>query len=86
MECCGGKGSPTPISRSRYVVGSVLLLGYHGAVGAVLEAAALVNRCYGPAARFHRRYVADLVYAIIHRDRIVFHGEEARGSRPGSGR
>ena len=75
MECCGGKGEPTPISRSRYVIGSVLLLGYHGVVGLTLESAALVNPRFRPAARFHRAYLLDLIRAIRSRDRIVLINE-----------
>jgi len=75
MACCGGKGGAQPISRARYAVGSLLLFGYHGVAGAVLEAAALAVPRFRPVARFHRRYLEDLWRAVRTRDGIRFLGE-----------
>jgi hypothetical protein len=75
MPCCGGKRNAEPISRTRYLVGSTLLFGYHGTVGLVLEAAALITPRFRPVARFHRGFVSDLARSVLRRDDIVLSGD-----------
>ena len=88
MACCGGKGGAQPISRTRYAVGALMLFGYHGVAGTLLEAAALAAPRFRPVARFHRRYVADLWRAVRERDGIRLEGEPGDDEcavGPGSG-
>ena len=61
---------PEPISPGRFVLGSLLILGYHIGVGAVLEAAAFCKPRFRPVARFHRIYLLDILAVVSSREGI----------------
>ncbi len=54
-NCCGGKNAGKPISWGRYMTGLGVFLGYHGAVGTVLHAAAVPFPGLRRVRDFHRQ-------------------------------
>lgn len=56
---------PRPVSTSRWILGTVLTLGYSGLMGAAVTTAAIFRRRYRPVAAFHRRFFMDVAKDLL---------------------
>ena len=69
-RCCGGKNAGKPISWGRYAAGLGVFVGYHGAVGTLLHAAAIPVPALRKVRDFHRQVCLTELAEILAREDI----------------
>ncbi|MBM4343168.1 MAG: hypothetical protein FJ100_07290 [Deltaproteobacteria bacterium] len=82
-RCCGGKNAGKPISRGRYAVGLGVFCGYHGAVGALLHAAAIPVPALRKVRDFHRSIASTELKEILALRDINLNGESPADAEAG---
>jgi len=81
-RCCGGKNAGKPISKSRWLLGRAVFLGYHLVVQSMILAASPFSGAVRNLGKFHRQYMRELWRQIRDLDGIKLHGDHFHESPP----